>query len=91
MAILGNDDYQQIKKFIRNDPTARAEFKAWPLDKQTWKDAFQAMEDWFVNSFTSTPTETWKTAIDAVTVPATNGQAKQLAYVWGGWRYRKNP
>ena len=51
MATLNNNDFQDIKKIIRRDPTARAEFKAWGLEKATWKATFQAAEDWFVDGF----------------------------------------
>jgi hypothetical protein len=91
MAVLTNDDYQDIKKFIKNDPTARAEFKAWGLNKQVWMDMFQAAEDWFVNGFLSTPSNSFKEALEVEAGAMTNGQAKQVAFVWMCWRSKANP
>ena len=91
MAVLDNDDFTQIKKFIRNDPTARAEFKAWGLSKQEYKDMFQAAEDWFVNGFTATPSNSFKAALEVEAGAMTNAQAKQVGYAWMGWRFRNNP
>lgn len=91
MAVLTNADYQQIKKFVRNDPTARATFKAWGLDKQTYKDVFQAAEDWFVNGFSTTPSSSFKAALEAQVGAMTNDQAKQIGFVWMEWRFRANP
>jgi hypothetical protein len=91
MAILTNADYQQIKKLAKNDLTARAEFKAWGLSKQVWMDLFQAAEDWFVNGFTATPSNSFKDALEVEAGAMTNAQAKQVGYVWMGWRYANNP
>ena len=91
MAILEDSDFQDIKKRIRNDPVARAEFKAWPLSKQVWKDVFQAAEDWFVNGFTATPSSSFKAALEVEAGAMTNAQAKQIGFVWMGWRHAKNP
>lgn len=91
MAVLSTSDYQDIKKFIRSDETARAEFKSWGLDKQTWMDAFQGAEDWFVNGFTSTPSSSFKSAIELETGATTNARAKQVGFIWNCWRAKANP
>jgi hypothetical protein len=84
MATLDNGDFTNIKKIIKRDPTYRDTFKLWGLDKVTWKAAFQAAEDWFVNGFTTTPTTSFKTAIEAETGAATNAQASAPAGRCGG-------
>jgi hypothetical protein len=91
MAVLTNTDYQKIKKFIRNDSTAKAEFKAWGLDKQTWKNVFQEAEDWFVDGFTSTPLTSFKAALEVEAGASTNTQIKQTAYAWMCWRVKVKP
>ena len=91
MAILDNDDFHDIKKIIRRDATARAVFKAWGLDRPTWKILFQTVEDWFVNGFSTTPSNSFKAEVETVTGTATNAQAKQVGYVWMGWRHKANP
>jgi hypothetical protein len=91
MATLTNDDFSAIKKMVKQNATYRDEFKQWPLDKPTWKAAFQAAEDWFVNGFLTTPASSFKAAIEAETGAATNAQVKALGWVWLGWRFRTNP
>jgi hypothetical protein len=91
MAVLGNNDYQQIKKIIRNDPVSRAEFKSWGLSKQVWMDMFQAAEDWFVNGFDATPSNSFKAALEAEAGAMTNAQAKQTGYAWMAWRAQEKP
>ena len=95
MATLNNDDFTSIKQYVRNDDNARAEFKSWPLDKATWKALFQAMEDWFVDGFAVTPTESTKDALDAELPvelqPITNAQAKQVGRIWAQWRSAADP
>lgn len=91
MAVLTNDDFTKIKKYIRQDETYRQTFKDWGLDKPSWKGAFQNLEDWFVDAISITPTTTWKAAIEVATGAATNAQAKATAWVWGKWRAAENP
>lgn len=91
MAILTNADYQNIKKRVKLDPVSRAEFRAWGLDKQTWYDLFQSVEDWFVSGFSVAPSTSFKSEIETITGATTNARAKATAYVWMGWRYDKNP
>ena len=98
MATLDNDDFTSIRQYITRDPIAKAEFKSWGIDKATWKALFQEAEDWFVNGFTTTPTTSFKGALDAVAAAAlpdpftvTNAQAKQIGYVWTDWRQAKRP
>jgi hypothetical protein len=85
MAVLDNNDYTQIKRLIQSNPDAKAIFKVWGLDKQTWKDLFQAAEDWFVGAFTTTPTTSFQDALDAVAT-TTTAQAKWVGKVWFMWR-----
>lgn len=91
MAVLSTSDYQDIKKLIKNSSAAYSEFKSWGLDRQTWMDAFQGAEDWIVNGFTSSPSNSFKSAIEIETGAATNAQIKQLSYVWMCWRVKANP
>ncbi len=91
MTTLTSSDYRDIKKRIRRDPTARSEFKIWGLDKPTWYALFQTVEDWFVNGFSTTPTNSFKAAIESVTGATTNARAKVVGFIWMGWRYQKNP
>jgi hypothetical protein len=69
MATLTNSDFTEIKKIAKR-PQFWPTFKAWGLDRATWENTFQAMEDYFVNAFTTRP----------------DGQAKAIADVWGIWR-----
>lgn len=91
MATLNSQDFKDIQQRIRSDPAARAEFKTWPLTKQQWYDLFQAAETWFVSAFTTTPTTSFKAALAVVYPSITNAQAKQIAFVWMGWRFMRNP
>lgn len=85
MAILTDADFLQIREIISTNPAIKAELKFWPLSKATWKLAFQASEDWFVNGFNATPTTSYKAAIVAITGAATNAQVKALASAWIKW------
>lgn len=91
MATLTAEDFQSLKKRIKADAPTRAEFKAWGLDKTTWYELFQAVEDWFVNGFSTAPATSFKAAVEAVTGATTVARAKAVALVWMGWRYGANP
>ena len=91
MAILDNEDFTNIRQYIARDPTAKATFKSWGLSKQVWKDTFQAAEDWFVNGFTTTPTNSFKAALEVEAGATTNAQAKQVGFIWMNWRFVANP
>lgn len=86
MATLDNSDFTEIRRFILADETMRAVLLAWGLDKETWKAALQAIEDWFVNGFSSTPSSSLKAAIEVETGACTNAQANQLTRAWFRWR-----
>ena len=88
MATLTVDDYTAIKRHISGS-FAKSVLKNLPLDKQTWKDVFQAAEDWFVFGFTDTPTESFKSAIESVAGALTLNQAKAIGVVWMQWRWGK--
>lgn len=87
MAVLDNSDFTEIAQFIRNSPN-KAEFKAAGFSKADWKALFQAAEDWFVGAFNTTPTTSFKGALDAV-VTTTSGQAQAIGKVWMNWRFSK--
>lgn len=89
MATLDDNDFRDLKKRIRRDPAARAEFKAWGLDKATWMAAFQAAENWFVGGFNAQPATSFKAAIGTETGSVTNTQTIQIGKVWMGWRYSR--
>ena len=82
MAVLTNADFQQAKEWIRRNPTAKTELKAWGLSKAVFKAALQEIEDWQTNGFSTTPTESLKAAVETHTGAATNAQVKQLSNVW---------
>lgn len=86
MTQLDSNDFTQIKKLIRRYPAVEAEVKAWGLDRPTWMALFQAAEDWFVNGFNSTPTSSFKAALEAAAGPMTANQAKWLGRIWFEWR-----
>jgi hypothetical protein len=90
MAVLDNSSFTEIRQYIKSDPTIRGVFKAWGLSKQTWQDAFQAAEDWFVSAFTTTPTTSFKAAIEVETGASTNAQAKAVARTWMNWRFSRD-
>lgn len=85
MATLTDGDFTEIRNIISSDPVLKAEFKAWNLAKDVWKAIFQASEDWFVNGFNTTPTTSFKAALDAVST-TTGAQAKAIGKVWFAWR-----
>jgi hypothetical protein len=85
MATLTNSDFTEIKKIAKR-PQFWPTFKAWGLDRATWENTFQAMEDYFVNAFTTRPAGSWKAALEVEGGAMTNGQAKAIADVWGIWR-----
>ncbi len=90
MATLVGTDYTWIKKWIRRTPEVWAEFKPWSLDKQTFYDALQAIEDYEVAGFNSTPTTSKRTAIEAETGVTTSIRAQYLWLAWVSWRsYKK--
>lgn len=90
MATLSDSDFQQIREIIGSNIEIKTVLKAWGLDKATWKAAFQASEDWFVNGFNSTPSTSYKAAIEVVTGATTVARAKHLALAWIKWRYDKS-
>ena len=85
MATLNNADFTEIKKLIKRDATARDIVNAWGLDKQTWKDLFQEAEDWNTNAFLTTPTTSFKAALDVITT-TTNQRAKMIWTIWSRWK-----
>ena len=92
MATLNNTDFQDIYQRVRSDPTSWAGFRTWGLTKTQYKAAFQGAETWFVNAFTTTPTTSFKAAIEAaIGQSCTNAQAKLVGYAWAGWRHQANP
>ena len=88
MAVLDNSDFTEIKQQIRGS-SHRDTFKNWGLDKQTWKDTFQAAEDWNINGFTVTPTTSFKAALEVEAGAMTNAQAKAVAKVWAQWSFKE--
>ena len=88
MAVLDNSDFTEIKQQIRSS-SYQDTFKFWGLDKQTWKDAFQAAEDWNINGFTTTPTASLKAAFEVEAGAMTNAQAKAIAKIWAQWSFKE--
>lgn len=91
MATLDSSDFEAIRRHTREDPTALAVFKSWGLSKPIWYSLFQATEDWFINGFSVAPTTSFKATVEGITGACTNNQAKQVGYVWMGWRHDRNP
>lgn len=91
MATLANEDFTNIRQYIAHDTAAKDEFKSWGINKATWKALFQAAEDWFVDGFTTTPTSSFKAALEAEAGAMTNAQAKQIGFIWMHWRFVMNP
>ena len=91
MATLTDEDYRTIKEIARADDTAWTTFKTWGLSTPVFKSALQAAETWFVNGFSTAPSTSFKSAIEVETGTCSNAQAKQIGWVWMGWRNRINP
>ena len=87
MATLTSSDFTAIKHIIKRDPSAKAVLWGLGLTKSTWYALFQETEDWFVGGFGSTPTSSLKAAMETHAGTLTNVQAKEIAWVWMGWRY----
>lgn len=85
MATLNNTDFQRIRELIYSDETIRNVFKSWSLSKTTWKAIFQAAEDWFTGAFNTTPSTSFKAALDSVST-TTATQAKWVGKIWFLWR-----
>jgi len=96
MATLDNTDFTEIRDFIRYSPNKQV-FRDWGIEKPVWKLLFQAAEDWFIGAFNTTPTTSFKGALDAVmaaqlpeALPAlTNPQAVAIGKTWMKWRFSK--
>lgn len=92
MATLTNEDFQDIRQRVYADATYRASFKAWGLSKAQYEAALQGAETWFVGAFTTTPSTSFKAAIEAaIGTTCTNAQAKLIGFAWMGWRFGANP
>lgn len=85
MTTLTSSDFTKIKTDIRNDSASNNVFKAWGLDKPTWKSLLQETEDYFVDAFNVTPSTSYKTAVDAITT-ITNAQAQMIFKSWASWK-----
>lgn len=89
MATLDTTDFTKIREIISSYPEAKAELKALNLSKSAWMGVFQALEDWFVNGFNSTPINSIREALDVVTTATTAGQDQILVEVWFQWKQWK--
>lgn len=87
MATLTDSDYTEIARIIRNDPTFDNTFRSWSFSRPTWKALFQAAETWFTGAFNTTPSTSFKAALDAVATTTAN-QAKWIGRIWFEWRLR---
>jgi len=87
MAVLDNDDFKEIAQYIRLSDY-NTEFKTAGFSKAEWKALFQAAEDWFVGAFNTTPSTSFKGALDAV-ITTTSAQAQAVGKAWMNWRFSK--
>jgi len=85
MATLTDQDFIKIQQHIKSDPEINNVFRSWGISKSQWRSLFQAAETWFTGSFNTTPTESFKAALDNV-VTTTATQAKWVGKVWFAWR-----
>ncbi len=88
MATLTNSDFHSIKKITKRKPTFWMEFKSWGITKDEWQSALQAIEDWSIGGFNTTPSESLRSAIQGVTGAATVAQATALWVPWSEWKGR---
>ena len=86
MATLTDADYTWIRDWVHNNRTIYTELSTWGLNKATWKAAFQAIENYMVSSFNTTPTTSIRAAIEAVTGITTTLQAQYLFVTWVSWK-----
>lgn len=87
MAVIGNDDFRSIRNWVRSNSTYRSLFRNSGLTIAVLKSTLQAIEDYSVGSYTTTPTESLKSAIDtAAGTTMTTGQAQGLWYAWANWK-----
>ena len=46
---------------------------------------FQAAEDWFVGGFNTTPSSSFKAALEGIAGLMTNAQARNVSVIWARW------
>lgn len=86
MASLTNEDFTWIKEWVRSSQY-KAVLKASGLSKQQFHDGLQAIEDYSVGSYASTPTESLRSAINtAIGTTPTTLQNQAMWFSWAAWK-----
>jgi len=89
MATLAAQDFQTIKKWVKQNPQVYDEFTTWGLNKSSWYAAFQIVEDYMLNAFSNRPPASLRAAIESVTGATTAIRAQYVFYAWVNWRERQ--
>lgn len=90
MATLTSDDFTWIKNWVKNSQYNDT-LKTSGLSKTQFYDILQAIEDYSVGSYTTTPTETLRDAINtAASATPTTAQNQAMWYAWAAWRGEVN-
>lgn len=86
MAVLTDANYTEIRQIVKSNPDAWSSHKGMGLSKPVWENTYQAAEDWFVDGFAITPTESFTAALEGEAGSMTNAEAKWIGKVWFEWR-----
>ena len=86
MATLVDADFVWMKHWVNSRPEIKVELYSWGLDKATLFTAMQAIENYMVSAFGTTPTNSIRGTIEAVTGATTATRAQYLFVVWVQWK-----
>lgn len=91
MTTLTTDDFTWIKNWIKASPTHNDVLRSSGLSKTQVYAAIQAIEDYSVGSYSVTPSDTLRAAINTATsATPTTAQNQALWYSWAAWRGATN-
>lgn len=87
MATITDADFKQMRSWARSKTSYRRTWQLIGISTTAIKAVLQAVEDYSVGSYTTTPTETLKDAMEtAAGQSLTVSQAKGLWYAWASWK-----
>lgn len=86
MATISDAGFTKIKEWVRGNKAIYNEFRTWGITKTTLKSALQAVENYMISAFSTTPTTSVRSAIEAVTGATTPTRAQYVFVVWAQWK-----
>lgn len=87
MATLTNSDYLFIVRWLRFNPDHKVNLLTSGLTKAELASGLQALEDWMVAAYNTTPTESWQAAMETAIGKAISLQvAISLWAAWSTWK-----